>query len=306
MKKKILFLITLLLLSLTNVSAEVETYDRESISNYGVNKKWNINDNNIDNVLNTKLVDASKKIYDFSNIMDELTENTLYDKIQDFIETTGFDMVILTDRYVYSNDKDNDYFAADFYDYNDFGLNKENYDGVLIFRNTYEQDRYYNILTFGQAQLYYSYYDLEYILDEIYNYISSDDYLDGFSMFIDEMTNGYNDGIASVYKHAFIDNTGHIRYYYVPNYLIIIGGAILITIITISIMASKHKMIKKATEASDYIEEGKTNFYEKRDEFLRSHTTSYVHTSSSSGGGGGFSSTGSSGGGFSGGGGRHG
>jgi hypothetical protein len=55
-------------------NAEVKTYDRNVLENYGVNKKWEINESNRHNVMNTHAVDASEKIYDFEDILSETDE----------------------------------------------------------------------------------------------------------------------------------------------------------------------------------------------------------------------------------------
>ena len=68
--KYILLVLFILLIGLINVDAQTPTTrNREEIDNLGVNKKWNINENNRSNVLRTKLVDSEEKIYDFSNVM---------------------------------------------------------------------------------------------------------------------------------------------------------------------------------------------------------------------------------------------
>ena len=64
MKKFILIFILTLLIPI-NVKA-VETYDRTTLDNYGVNKKWNITSSNVNNVLNTYKVNSNEKVYDFS------------------------------------------------------------------------------------------------------------------------------------------------------------------------------------------------------------------------------------------------
>ena len=284
-----------------------DTQDRTTLDNLGVNKKWKITDSNRSNVLDTPKVDASFKIYDFSDILTPAEEASLKIMIDDFRDKTGFDMVIFTDDFAYTNDYANTTRATDFYDYNDFGMGTENYDGVLLFRNTYEADKYFDAFSFGKAQLYITPSELSTTLDHIYDLIKSEQYYEGFKKYIEEMTLCYDNGISDAYKDAYIDDTGHIVIPYKANYAILGFVGIIITIIVMIIMASKHKMIKKATNAADYVEEGKTNYSVKSDQFLRSRTTSYTHSSSSgSGGGGGFSGSGSSGGGFSSGGGRHG
>ena len=52
------------------------------------------------------------------------------------------EIIILIDDLPYTSDSENEDYASDFYDYNDFGLDLDkNYSGVLLFRNTYEYGR---------------------------------------------------------------------------------------------------------------------------------------------------------------------
>ena len=63
MKKLWIILIsTLCLLGIDVCYAEVTTFDRNEQDNYGVNKKWDINDSNLNNVLKTPKVDAKEKV----------------------------------------------------------------------------------------------------------------------------------------------------------------------------------------------------------------------------------------------------
>lgn len=288
-------------------NAQVTTYDRTTLNNYGVNKKWKITSSNKSNVLNTPLVDASKKIYDFSDILTEEEEQELYIKIQEFINTSKMDMVIVTVDLPYSYDSKNEDYAADFYDYNDFGIDFKKYDGVLLLRNTYSLDPYFDIYTFGDAQLYFSYNRLNNVLDYIYPDLKSHNYLDGFTDFVTRMTSYYNRGIPSEMKQYDVDENGFLfKIYRVPFIpIILISGVV--TLITMLIMVNKNKMVAKATKASVYLDQPSLHFTNRQDQFITSHTTSYTRSSSSGGGGGGFrSSGGSSGGGHSSGGGRHG
>ena len=68
-------------------------------------------------------------------------------------------------------------------------------------------------------------------------------------------------------------------------------------------------MIAQETKAREYLDQNSITYSVKQDQFISTHTTSYVRSSSSggsSGGGGGFHSSGGSSGGGHSGGGRHG
>lgn len=307
MKKFVYVLIMFLILSLIDVNASTTTYNRKDRENYGVAKKWVIDSKNKNNVLNTPYVDANEKIYDFANILTDEEEKLLYDKINKFINISHMDMVFLTIDKPYYNDKFNEDYAADFYDYNDFGIDYKNYDGVLILRNSYSKDPYYNIYTFGRAQLYFTYERCEQLLDNIYSNFSSHNYYDGYEKVISNLTDFYYQGVPNAYKHYYIDDMGYmVKGYKIPFFLAFLISMI-VTIVIMSILISKNRMIRQSKRADVYLDSKSIGFSKRCDQFIGSKTISHVITSStSSGSGGSFSSSGSSGGGHSGGGGRHG
>lgn len=304
----VLIIVITMFLSLTNVNASTTTYNREDKSNYGVNKKWKIDESNKSNVLNTPYVNADEKIYDFADILTDEEESLLYAKVKEFIDLTKMDMVFVTVDMSYYNDKVNEDYASDFYDYNDFGINTESYDGVLILRNVYSTDPYYNIYTFGKAQLYFPYERCERLLDNIYSDFSSHNYYTGYENAISNLTSFYNRGIPSSHKNYYIDDMGYMKKKYSFPFLIAFFVSIVVTTIVMSILVSKNKMIKLARKADVYLDSNSIGFSKRCDQFIGTNTVSHIISSSGgSGGGSSFSSSsGSSGGGHSGGGGRHG
>lgn len=292
----------------TTVNAEVTTYNREELKNYGVNKKWNINTNNKDNILKTYAVDSNQKIYDFSNVLTDEEEQKLTERMHKFTEKYKIDIVILTDNYQYTEDSQNTTFATDFYDYNDFGINYEKYDGVMLFRNTYEQNPYFDAYSFGNAQLYFYDTRLSNTLDYIYDDMHSETYYSGFNKFIDKMEEYYNEGKLTDY---YVDESGFLQKQKTASYYLKMIGlsmiiALVITGIIIYTLIKKNRMVLKATKATVYMNKEKSKITNVQDNFITSNITSYVISSDTSSGGGHSSSGGSSGGGFSSGGGRHG
>ncbi len=301
-----------LMIVITSILSFMPVYaleERNESNNFGVNKKEiKITSSNKENVMATPYVDASEKIYDYADILTDQEEEYLYKKVQEFISTTNMDMVILTDSKSYNYDSQNETYATDFYDYNDFGLNLENYSGVLLYRNAYELDPYYNVYMFGNAQLYYDFDRSEEMLDAIYDDMRSQSYLSAFEDFVDIYTNFYEDGIPSSMRDYDIDEMGFMykKYSYPWGWALLFSG--IISLIYASIFIGRNKMVKKSREAQDYLAKEDIDIYKTVDQYLRSTTSSYTvsPSSSSSGGGGGFSSGGSSGMGHSSGGGRHG
>ena len=304
--KKIFKILILLVLCLgINVNATTNTYDRETLPNYGVNKNWKITENNKNNILNTYAVDASEKIYDFSNILTEDEEKELKETIDKFIKEYKTDVVILTDDLKYMTDMENENYAADFYDYNDFGMDYNN-SGVLLFRNTYSNDPYYNIYMFGDAQLYLSQDRVEVILDNIYNHLHNKNYLKGFTKFVDDLELYYSEGIPKTMKDYEVDENGYLKKKYTIPWFQAIGISLVVTALIMFILIKKNKMVAKATKANQYINYNQSKITNKRDVFLSTSTQSYTIDSGDGGGSSIGSSGGSSGGGHSSGSGRHG
>ena len=329
MKRKLLFFILfLLIISILPVYAKPETYDRNTLEDYGVRKNWTINENNLNNVLRTYAVNASEKIYDFSEILTEDEEKQLRDKIDAFEKKHHMELIILTDSYEYPESlknscysdtiadqeifRINDEYAADFYDYNDFGMDY-NMNGILIFRNTAIDPcfdaMYYDMYTFGDAQLYFDQSRYDTVLDAIFDDLHSENYLSGFEGFISKVDHYVTSGKPSALEQYYVDQNGYLQKlpatYHVPwGMCSIVSGVI--TLIIILILVHKNKMVHKAVQASAYLAKDTVHITNRQDVFVTSHVTSYTESDSSSGGGGFSSHGGSSGGGHSSGGGRHG
>lgn len=306
--RKIVFCFILILISITGVSAKTPTLcERDELDNNGVNKHWKITDKNILNVKNAPCVDASEKIYDFEEVLTDEEYNELKRLIDEYVEKTKMDLVIVIKDIPYSNDSVNEDYAADFYDYNDFGIDFKNYSGTLLLRNTYAEDPYYDMYAFGDAQLYYDYNRMQNILDGIYNDLHSGNYYDGFKRYISYLNRYYAQGYD---KNAYVvDRNGyvHLKYHY-PGLIIFLVSSI-VTLVTMIILVKKNKMVMKATKAEQYLDRSNIKINNREDQFISTHTTSYTISSDSGGGfggGGSHSSSGSSGGGHSSGGGRHG
>ena len=129
----------------------------------------------------------------------------------------------------------------------------------------------------------------------------------GIEAFTEMCSNYFDSGVAYEYRNSYIDENGYIRKHYKVPYFICFGVSGLVTLIVMLILVKNNKMVKKATQAKEYLRKDSINYTQSVDQFVNSTTTHYT-ISSSSGGGGSYSGShsGSSGGGHSSGGGRHG
>lgn len=284
------FLLSLLLFFLgINICYATQTYDRNELDNYGVNKDIKINSSNLNDILKTKAVDASLKVYDFAELLDNSEEDDLSKLALKFYEDTGFDLVIVTDSFYNYDDEDNYAYAQNFYDYNDFGIDDKYYSGVLVLRNNYSSYPFYTIRTYGEAQLYFAGERTEKMLDKTSSLIADDEYYSAFSDVITCLNDYYDDGISSEYKNYKINENGDLVAPYKFPLLIALLVAGCFTFFYISYYVSKNKMIYKAKLAHDYLDEGSVVYSVKENKFLHTRTRAIPKSNGSSGSsGGGF------------------
>lgn len=308
MKRILKILIVILFCLSINVHAGTDTYDREELKNYGVNKDWEITESNKSNILKTYAVNAAEKIYDFSDILTDDEEKTLKEQVDYFIKKYKTDVVIFIDDLKYTSDYENENYASDFYDYNDFGMDYNN-SGIVLFRNTYSKNPYYNIYMFGDAQLYMSSERVEATLDNIYDYLHSKKYVQGFTKFVNDLSIYYSQGIPKEMQKYEVNENGYLVIKYTIPWFQSVGISLVITFIVMLVMIQKNQMVHSATKANEYLNRQTSNITNRRDVFLSTSTQVYNLNNTSSGQSGsssGASNTGSSGGGHSSGSGRHG
>ena len=204
--KIVLMIFTWLLIVTPVYAKQPTTCDRETMDNLGVHKKWEITDTNRENVKKAPCVDSKDKIYDFSEVLTDEEYEKLRQQLLEYIQKTKMDAIIVIADIPYSWDGTNEDYAADFYDYNDFGIEFDKYSGTMLLRNTYEADPYYDIYTFGNAQLYYDYDRLQIALDAVYDDLHNERYYDGFSKYISFLSEYYEKGVGL--KNYIVDDQG--------------------------------------------------------------------------------------------------
>lgn len=302
MKKKIfsLIIIFLCVFSIINVNASTNTRERTE-DNLLVPDYITVNDYNINNVLSTPSVDASEKVYDFADLYNDEEELEIYNKISEFITSTDMDMAVVT---IDVNDKHSAMvYADDFYDYNEFGIG-ESHSGLLFLVDMDTREIYMS--TSGDAISIYTDSRIDNILDSIFSYFSSKSYAYGTERFIDLALSYSKINSSDDSGYRITDNGELVRDYRGVYSVFII--ALVVTIISLLVMASMNKMVHKANSAVSYLKKGTKNVTKINEVFLGSHVSKVrIDTDSGSIGGshGGGSSTHTSSSGSSHGGGGH-
>lgn len=299
---KIILLIFITFLFVPNVDAYTLLSRNES-NNYGVKKDIKITSSNKSAILRTPYVsDAFNYVYDFADLLTDEEENTIKQYAETFKKETNFDVVfyIINDSNAYQLENEGD-IAQDFYDYNDFGLNTDAYySGIMIVMNKLNtgyvyKDGYFELLSFGNAQFYYDSDRLASMQYQLENYFWSGNYQGTCIEFLDLAKAWYDKGSWNTDDSYYLDNDGMLRQKFKLPFLPIFGISLLISIIVCSIFVGKNKMVKKAQNASQYVDNNDCIFTRRDDVFKTSRTSSYtVSSSSGSSGGGGSRSRSSS------------
>lgn len=240
----------------TEIFASTNTYPRKE-NNLGIHSSITVTERVKQAALATPKVDANEKVYDFAGIFTEDEELDLYVRIKDYIEKYNMDMAIVT---ISENNKTSARaYADDFYDYNDFGIGTS-FDGVLFLIDM--DNRKMWISTTGKAINKYSDTKIDSILDETYKYISNNEYYLCAKEFIIQASGG-RFPILGICIFSVITSTAFVI-----------------------IASHKHKTIKKATKANEYLDVNSFELTENMDKFENTHTSRvYIPPSSSSSGG---------------------
>ena len=210
-------------------------------------------------------VNSEQKIYDYADLFSNEEEITLFNKADDFIKESDLDIAIVTiDTNPLGNAQD---YADDFYDYNNFGTGAT-HDGLLLLLDMDTREIY--ISTEGQAILIYDDERINLILDEIYNYITKDNYK-AAEAFINMASKYFKLGIPESNTDYVITDEGEYEYldpvereqpsflsYLNPlsgkhNYLLVGGASFIFCLLFILRVNSSQKTVMAATSAENYV-----------------------------------------------------
>lgn len=205
----------------------------------------------------------SLKVIDEANVLNEAQIENINQKINEYINKTGFDIVVYFTEY---NDYFNQYstddeaitnLADDTYDFNDYGIGEDRNGLIMVVDVGY---RKYTITTCGEECIdTYTGYSLDNMYGNIGYYLSNDDWANASLEFISQAKYVYENRIIvpqeeeSPYKKALL-----------PSAI----GALLISIIVFFILRGQLKHMKISTEASGYMNQQNINLLRSGDIFL--------------------------------------
>ena len=255
---------TIFTLSIIPVYASTNTKERTE-DNYLVEDWVTVTESNKNNILTTPAVDATEKVYDFADLFTDEEEQQLYTKITNYINEYNLDLAVVT---IDENNKTPREYADDFYDYNDF----DQQGGILFLIDMYNRKIYMS--TTGEAIKMYNDYRINTALDEVYTYMSDEEYYEGTSSYIDKISNYAKEGIPTSNK----EEKSLTSSIFMSLLIGLIGTAIII-----SILIFKNKMVRKATTAREYLNKDSIKIQNMGEILISSNTTKHEIDHSSSG-----------------------
>ncbi len=261
-----LLVILCLIINTIPVYASTNTKER-SEENYLVADWIEVTEANKQKILTTPAVDAEEKVYDFADLFTETEEEKLYANIKEYINNHSMDLAVVT---ISENNKTPQEYADDFYDYNDFDQSG----GVLFLIDMDNREIYMS--TTGSAIKMYNDNRINQALDTVYTYMSSENYYEGTSRYIEKISNYAFDGLPN-------NNTSQEENFIVHDILMSMFSGSIITTIIIGVLIYKNKMVRKATTAREYLNKESVNIKNIGDLFISSNTvkTKIEHESSS-------------------------
>lgn len=257
MMKRLITLISVLLISLTlfSVTVSAKRYDEEKV--FVSDKEGYLSDSEFDDI-----VDTAEKLSD----------------------KTGYNVgIIITDDI---GSKSPVAFSDDAY----MDVFKKDSDGFMILLNndTYED----HISTSGNAILMYSDARLMNTLDSAGSYLKEEEFYSALKVMLTKLDSYYDAGVPAenegYTKDDIKDATGQdflgrlINIVHRLGILFVIF--IVVSIVTFLIVKSSYRF-KTAESARTYVNKSETFFREKQDIYIREYTTSHKISSDSSGGG---------------------
>lgn len=305
MKKRLLIILLLfVLVTPTIVFASTNTLERDETLNVWdeIDKSKYKND-----ILNTPRVDEKEKVYDFADLFTEEEEKYLFDRIQNYIEKYKMDLVVVT---IDKNNKiSTERYGEDFFIFNYFGFEDKKRTGSLFIIDM--DQRNYHLVTSGSMLLYIDDNRVDDILDAVFDDVKNGKYYSAAATVVEKL-NYYGKNVPSSNAHVIIGPDGTPYKQKSPSIFLSFIIATVVAGFVVIINISKHKGIKIAENANEYLDSSKSDVYKKTDKLISTHTsvtTIPKDPPSSSGGGShhiGGTSFHSGGGGHSfGGGGRH-
>ena len=215
------------------------------------------------------------RMVDSADIFTPAEEAEILAKVREISAKYNRDLVVFTDTNTYGFSRAT--YAEDFFVFNGYGYG-EALDGSVLFISMQPGNRGWYSAFSGTARGPINEETLNWIDDQMEPYMHSGDYADGVMAYLDALDYVYGHGRTprNVGLPAFFD--------------IVLG--LITSGINVSVLKSQMNKVRKATEASTYVQPGSFNLTGSRDIYLYTTRTRTRIASERTGGGGGGGSSG--------------
>jgi len=217
------------------------------------------------------------RVVDEADLLTAEEEIELLFQLDEISEYQQFDVVVVTLNSL--DGEDIQYYAADYYDYNGYGMG-ENKDGVMFIMSMEEREWF--ILTTGYGINVLNDSELDDLGEEMVPYLSAGDYAEAFHLFAE-----------SCEEEVIYTNENGVEKAK-PSLLIAIVAGLVLGLIPTFIMRGKLKSVRMQSGAGGYEDRGSRALTVKQDIFLY-HTVNRVPKPKEDSSGGSTTFTGSSG-----------
>lgn len=204
---------------------------------------------------------STSKLVDNAELLSTVEKENLISKINEFNENYNIDLVIVTnDGLDGKSAKD---FADNFYEQNNYGVGEE-HSGILLLVDMVGRNVW--ISTEGVALKYFSDDRLDSIIKDISKYLSNEQYVEAFSIFITDVKYYMDLGVDNN-QYLYNENNNTIK--------VLIISLLVATIVALgSCLAVKFSYkTPKSTSSINYVDRNSIIFNKKKDTFINTYTT---------------------------------
>ena len=229
-------------------------------------------------------VNTAQKVYDNANLLSHNERQQLRVLANEFIAEHNMDIVLLTTTN--SGGRTREY-AIRFFEENNFGLNTH-YDGILflIDRSRGHNDVY--MVTSGEAIRIFDDARIDSIINSVAA-VRDRGHYEMFDAFIRGASNYASQGVAPSNRGTYLDEDGNLQYKRMFPWIIILLISLGVSTVTVVVLLLRNKMVRRATQACEYLDRESIQYTKVEDRFVGTHTTTTRinnNTGGSSSGGG--------------------
>ena len=227
------------------------------------------------------------RVVDGAGILSQAEHDWLEEDIAEWCEANQFDIVIVT---CYNNMSEEQLmqFADDYYDYKGYGYG-DNLDGCILVVDMGSRTTWISTSGYGIDVL--TDYGISKMTDRICDYLADEDYYSAFDMcYFERVQELYEMAEAGEPYDVPGPKVGEAGFYATILGIGFFPGLIIAAIMT-RVQKSKHKTIRRKTEAQSYVVPGSLTLTRRHDRFMYSHVSRTEKPKDNDGGGRGGSTT---------------